>query len=599
MCGIVGIFAFNNTEEKKQAKKREAMTFLFTELLQETQIRGKDATGVSALFDDGHFIIQKGGVPASDFISNYGDSNNNYNTFVETCRTYKDHLKLLVGHCRKSSVGNSFNNSNNHPIRAGEIIGVHNGTLTNHEKIFKKLGCDRDGTVDSEAIMRLLQVYTKDCTEPFTVEMLTEVSCKLDGAFSVIAYNANNPYQVALLRKQRPLEILLIKSLKLMVIVSEKVFFDTAVHQFNKYARLYKSGFSLIEKKDIESVALPLDNVAVVNLTKTMTDTTKVDDLIEKFDFFKSPKHWQSAVTNYNYNTAKKNENVAKSGNNLPTLPQTTGTTVVTRPNTQQTNSTFAGKIYSKELGRYVDAAEANKLATVQATIFTNNSIKKDELGNKQVEVPTDSFKDVVGLTVVTKEKPVDIDISGVKELKQEPIKAELVSQSTAIVDDEKTSEYDKLAQLAALGVRKFSTEEEVVKYLQAESSLNLKALPLSALANRIINKVYANAYLDGLSAGLALNEPSSEQKDATKSVRLSKHVIRMFGRFMHLVCPSRSLMSAQMETVFNELNISELTKENMQLLFSKGDLQSNIGLIELIKLINKKNGKDANTSTI
>lgn len=605
MCGIVGVFAFNNAEEKKQAKKREAMTFLFTELLQETQIRGKDATGVSALFDDGNFVIQKGGVPAEEFISNYGDSNSNYNSFVEFCRTYKDPLKLLVGHCRKSSVGSNFNNSNNHPIRAGEIIGVHNGTLTNHETVFKKLDCERDGTVDSEAIMRLLQVYTKNCTEPFTVEMLSSVACHLDGAFSVIAFNANNPYQVALMRKQRPLEIIIIKSLKLMVIVSEKVFFDKAVHAFNKYARLYKSGFSVIEKKDVEHVALPMDNVAVIDLTVNMDDATKIEDLLDKEDTFKMPKFWQTKVVSnvyggYNHNNnftrtnnvGKKNESVEKSASNLPTIPQTTTpTTTLTKD-----QSTFAGKIFSKELNRYVDVTKADSLANVKTTIFTNNSVQKIEETGTVKSKETTNFVEVIDLTVREEVKPVDIDIRGVNSVKEPTKCLEAQVVASATVDDSKSTEYAKLAQLAALSVRKFASEEEVVKFLQAESSLNLKALPLQALANRIINKVYEGAYLDGLDCGLALNETPT---NVTKTVRLAKHIIRLFGRVLGLICTNRNDMVMPMESTIRELNLTELTKENMQSLFSSGDLQANIGLIELVKIVNKQNGKKANTSTI
>ena len=602
MCGIVGVFAFNNAEEKKQAKKREAMTFLFTELLQETQIRGKDATGVSALFEDGNFVIQKGGVPADEFISNYGDSNSNYNSFVEFCRTHKEPLKLLVGHCRKSSVGSNFNNSNNHPICAGEIIGVHNGTLTNHETVFKKLDCERDGTVDSEAIMRLLQVYTKDCTEPFTVDMLADVACHLDGAFSVIAYNANNPYQVALMRRQRPLEIIIIKSLKLMVIVSEKIFFDKAMHEFNKYARLYKSGFSVLEKKDIECAVLPLDNVAVVDLTAKMDDATKIEDLIDKVDTFKLQKYWQKAVTttntysaynNNNFtrtsNVGKKNESVTKSADNLPVIPQTT----TVNNSTAKDQTTFAGKIFSKELNRYVDATKADGLSNVNSTIFTNNSVQKVEVTPTTKNETSTKFTEVVGLTVREELKPVDIAICGATERTQ-PVNTPVVAAAT--VDDSKSTEYSKLAQLAALSVRKFANEEEVVKFLQAESSLNLKALPLQALANRIINKVYEGAYLDGLECGLALNNPP---KDATKTVRIAKHITKLFGRVLGLVCTNRNDMIMPMESTIKELNLTELTRENMQSLFSQGDLQANIGLIELVKIINRQNGKNTNTSSI
>ena len=49
-------------------------------------------------------------------------------------------------------------NDNNHPIRYGRVVGVHNGHLDNDDELFARFGRPRstpDITVDSEAIMML------------------------------------------------------------------------------------------------------------------------------------------------------------------------------------------------------------------------------------------------------------------------------------------------------------------------------------------------------------------------------------------------------------------------------------------------------------
>lgn len=59
----------------------------------------------------------------------------------------------LCGHVRYATFGNPQNNKNNHPLSHGNIMGVHNGTLVNHDDILKVTGRDDVETeVDSEAI---------------------------------------------------------------------------------------------------------------------------------------------------------------------------------------------------------------------------------------------------------------------------------------------------------------------------------------------------------------------------------------------------------------------------------------------------------------
>jgi glutamine phosphoribosylpyrophosphate amidotransferase len=67
--------------------------------------------------------------------------------------------QVLV-HVRDYTKGHPSLNANNHPIRHGSVVGVHNGIIKNDEEIFARYGFERaepEMTVDSEAIFALAE----------------------------------------------------------------------------------------------------------------------------------------------------------------------------------------------------------------------------------------------------------------------------------------------------------------------------------------------------------------------------------------------------------------------------------------------------------
>jgi len=65
---------------------------------------------------------------------------------------------LLVGHTRWRTRGDERINRNNHPIRAGDVIGTHNGTF------YRGLRLRRFAEVDSELLFRLADRAFRDET---------------------------------------------------------------------------------------------------------------------------------------------------------------------------------------------------------------------------------------------------------------------------------------------------------------------------------------------------------------------------------------------------------------------------------------------------
>ena len=71
----------------------------------------------------------------------------------------QDASEVLV-HVRDYTKGHPTIEANNHPIRHGDVIGVHNGIVVNDEEIFARHGFERDRpemSVDSEAIFALAE----------------------------------------------------------------------------------------------------------------------------------------------------------------------------------------------------------------------------------------------------------------------------------------------------------------------------------------------------------------------------------------------------------------------------------------------------------
>src|SRR4051812_39994175 len=86
---------------------------------------------------------------------------------VELSETTQD----LLLHVRDYTKGHPTIEANNHPIRHGAVVGVHNGIILNDEELFEQHGWTRahpEMTVDSEAIFALVE----ETDEVYALEQL-------------------------------------------------------------------------------------------------------------------------------------------------------------------------------------------------------------------------------------------------------------------------------------------------------------------------------------------------------------------------------------------------------------------------------------------
>ena len=137
MCGIAGYsLGFDSRVERTVAARA---------LLAGIAERGADAVGYAFRAPDSRITVHKQRSGAT--------------ALLERIRVPEEATQLLV-HVRDYTKGHPSLTANNHPIRHGAVVGVHNGTITNDDELFDEHGIARAEpgmTVDSEIIFALAE----------------------------------------------------------------------------------------------------------------------------------------------------------------------------------------------------------------------------------------------------------------------------------------------------------------------------------------------------------------------------------------------------------------------------------------------------------
>lgn len=139
MCGIAG-FSLSDTCTIDPARAARV-------LLSSVAERGADAAGCAYEDPERGLVVDKQPGGASRFLE-----------VVHVPAT----VRQLLLHVRDFTKGRPSLMANNHPIRHGAVVGVHNGKVANDEAIFELLERSRfepGMTVDSEAIFAALDAH--------------------------------------------------------------------------------------------------------------------------------------------------------------------------------------------------------------------------------------------------------------------------------------------------------------------------------------------------------------------------------------------------------------------------------------------------------
>ncbi len=142
MCGIAGY--------SLDADSGVDRTLAAQALLAGIAERGADAVGYAYRGAATEVVIHKQPSGATELLED-----------VELPQSASDALV----HVRDYTKGHPMVLANNHPIRHGSVVGIHNGIIVNDEEIFSRYGLERaepEMTVDSEAIFALMHATTSD-----------------------------------------------------------------------------------------------------------------------------------------------------------------------------------------------------------------------------------------------------------------------------------------------------------------------------------------------------------------------------------------------------------------------------------------------------
>jgi glucosamine 6-phosphate synthetase-like amidotransferase/phosphosugar isomerase protein len=136
MCGIAGY--------SLSARSGVDRTLAAQALLAGIAERGADAVGYAYRGgQDTYPVVTKQRTPASSLLDRI---------------SVPDHANELLVHVRDYTKGHPSVPANNHPVRHGPVVGIHNGIITNDDELLAPHSCARAEprmTVDSEAIFAL------------------------------------------------------------------------------------------------------------------------------------------------------------------------------------------------------------------------------------------------------------------------------------------------------------------------------------------------------------------------------------------------------------------------------------------------------------
>jgi glutamine phosphoribosylpyrophosphate amidotransferase len=138
MCGIFGVVYGEGGPQSEEWEPIDLMQIMFPAIVH----RGEHAYGWMWAQPSGEIFHQK----------REGRSDTPQ-AQVEMEAQNISEARWLVCHVRQATKGDPSYMGNNHPIPHGNIIGVHNGTLTDYKDVLKETGReDPKAVVDSEAI---------------------------------------------------------------------------------------------------------------------------------------------------------------------------------------------------------------------------------------------------------------------------------------------------------------------------------------------------------------------------------------------------------------------------------------------------------------
>jgi glucosamine 6-phosphate synthetase-like amidotransferase/phosphosugar isomerase protein len=195
MCGQAGVVF--GTKRRTQ-EEIDYLIWVFTRLLELSEERGPHATGIAWVNREGKHRLFKRPVSASEFVRD--------KAFGEALGDVDNGVTVLMGHTRFVTCGDAAVNENNHPLRTGDCLVTHNGTVLNADYLFHRFRFGRHAEVDSEIIGRIADASIVDGR--IDVKALRDRLALCRGQMSAVIVAKSDPGTVIIAKGNRPLELL-------------------------------------------------------------------------------------------------------------------------------------------------------------------------------------------------------------------------------------------------------------------------------------------------------------------------------------------------------------------------------------------------------
>lgn len=196
MCGLTACLLY--PQERSPATWR-AIGQVFTRSLLHNETRGRAATGIAVMEQDGPVTVYKQPQPAADFVVSPPYRNLLAGLNADTV--------LLLGHTRRPTKGTPAHNGNNHPLQVGPIYGIHNGHIDNDDALFMAERFPRQAQVDSEIIFHLLGVGPASPVEVDNLAAAGQRLAQLAGQVTFLACDRRAPGRLLAMRHKNPLSL--------------------------------------------------------------------------------------------------------------------------------------------------------------------------------------------------------------------------------------------------------------------------------------------------------------------------------------------------------------------------------------------------------
>jgi glucosamine 6-phosphate synthetase-like amidotransferase/phosphosugar isomerase protein len=233
MCGQVGIIF---GRKRRRPDERDYLREVFIRMLLHSEERGPHASGLAWLKTDGSHRIFKRPMRAHELVYE--------KPFQELLGQVDNETTILMGHTRWRTRGNEFNNRNNHPIRAGIVIGTHNGTIYNADYLFRRLGLPRYAEVDSELIFRLAARAAR--SGRMDVEWFKERLRRCRGQMTAVLASRLDPETILVLKGNKPLELRTHRKHRAVLYASDPAFLDAVLAEERGWRELSVPSMSMI-----------------------------------------------------------------------------------------------------------------------------------------------------------------------------------------------------------------------------------------------------------------------------------------------------------------------------------------------------------------